>query len=297
MENIEQNNESINEGSYKICPICKEIVSGSEGYCIYCGFKFDIVQDEMDVSSKEIMQEKNRKDYKTILSKKIIVRILLTLIVTTDFVLHFWGVERLKKFQETDIIVSTPDIELETGAEEEVLIDIKNPPADFVLTYDDNPAVLEEWKDWQEDNKRIALSLIGLKETKDKLHIYIYDRAEYLKNEQEKVVLAEKTIPITVKPRSDIYLSADKEINLLAGEPATVMVTIEGELPHDFYFGVSASKSLETKWGEWINDYQCPITVTGLSESSDELVISLYDTSVIDEGICLCSVKIKANVH
>lgn len=302
MKNSERNNVfggyvGTKEELYKTCTSCNEKVPSSAKYCPYCGTKFDIVTAEIYIPPDESVQEEKREGHKTILSRKNIVRILLLLVVATDVILASWGVERIKKFHKTDIIVSPSALELETGGEAELLIDIKNPPLDYVLTFDDNPAVLEEWHDWQEDNKRIALSLIGLKETKDKLHVYIYDRAEYLKNEQEKVVLAEKTIPITVKHRSDISLSADKEINLLVGEPTTVTVTIEGELPDDFYLGVSDSKSLETEWGEWINDYQCPITVTGLSASSDELVISLYDTSAIDEGICICSVKIKANVQ
>ena len=302
MKNIEQKklfgcNVGTKEESYKRCPHCFEVLPGSASFCPYCGTKFDTVPEEVNMPPEVSGQEEKRNDYKAILSRKNIVRILLMLVVATDVILAFWGVERIKEFQKTDIIVSTSDLELETGEEAELLIDIKNPPLDYILTYDDNPAVLEEWMDWQENNKRIPLSLIGLKETKDKLHVYIYDRAEYLKKEQEKVVLAEKSIPIIVKPRSDISLSVDKEINLLAGDCDTLMVTVEGELPDDFYLSVSAPESLVTEWGEWINDYQCPISVTGLSASSDVIAISLFDTSVLDEGICLCSVKIKANVQ
>ena len=77
------------------------------------------------------------------------------------------------------------------------------------------------------------------------------------------------------------------------------MVTIEGNLMADDYYlnAEIVSGSFEVVWGDWVNEYQCPITVTGLTENSDELILSLYDTSKIEEGICICSTEIEVNIQ
>ena len=153
--------------------------------------------------------------------------------------------------------------------------------------------------DWEDGNTRIPLSIIGLEEGENKLHFYIYNRDEYQKNDSKKTIIAEKSVPITVNRRSDISLKSDSEINLLVGESATVMVTIEGNLMADDYYlnAEIVSGSFEVVWGDWVNEYQCPITVTGLTENSDELILSLYDTSKIEEGICICSTEIEVNIQ
>lgn len=284
---------------YKSCPTCGGRVPIRANYCPFCQYKFKSEPDTTDAMPEETVQKKKQKKLnKLSLSMTGILCIVCVCILFIDLILKVW-VERREDCQKTDIIVNISDVELEVGEKTELLIDIKYPPLDYIVTYEDNPAVLEKWMDWEENDTRIPLTLTGLKETNenDKLYISIYDKEEYVKKESERKAIAEKFVSITVNPRSDITLKMDERIDLVEGVGETLMVTIDGDLPDDFYLSADVPESLELLWGEWENDNQCPITITGHNKLSDELVISLFDSTVINDGICLCSAKVNVVVE
>ena len=293
--NVHKDNTRKIDDTSLLCMRCGERIPNSAVFCPFCGLKLKTGSAQNITPVLCAIREK--LTVKSLHKRKAVFALFASLVIIV--VLSVWGVKSIKELQTTEIIASISNVDLEVGDEMEVLVEIKNPPLDYIITYDDNPIVEEKWLDWEDDNTRIPLSIIGLEEGENKLHFYIYNRDEYQKNDSKKTIIAEKSVPITVKRRSDISLKSDREIDLLVGESATVMVTIEGNLTNDDYY-LSAdvvSGFLEVMWEDWVNDYQCPITVTGLTENSDKLILSLYDTSEVEEGICICSTEIKANIQ
>ncbi|MCQ2566399.1 MAG: trypsin-like peptidase domain-containing protein [Clostridia bacterium] len=145
-----------------------------------------------------------------------------------------------------------------------------DPDVTFRYEIEDESVLAAEWGDWLDDNT-CEMTIHAMGEGSTCIWLYLVDA-------DGEVICADYVWVDVTDELEDVELSSDME-NLTVKVGETVEVSFhEGSAEGGYYLWYSLTNgNVECEWGEWDNDYNIPLYVTGSLQGYDLITVSLFD--------------------
>ena len=265
------------------CPKCGAPIYDNQAVCSECG----TVLSGRDKKDTSYGNKKNDVNDKWRL-KNIIAAIFLVALGAAVSI----GVMSTRVSLRPGIIPVATSIELEAGEEKEIQFEILNYSASYVVTYDECSIVSTEWMKEEAEDSKVVLLVKGLEEGEEQLHVYLCN-----KHDSERKIVEEAFIDISVKTADKLYLKADTDrVDVSVNESVSMIITLAEDAYENFSFRYLVPDSVGAEWGEWVDGYSIPITISGNYADEGIVVISLYDKTENEDGTYVGSIEIPFKV-
>ena len=204
--------------------------------------------------------------------------------------------------RRTDITVAgnISDITMKAGEEKKIEVTINNAPGTFDVSYDRMNIASLKWLNWTEKDVTIPLKITSTEPGRDIIHVFVRDS-----DDASKKTVADLFIRVTFNesvsgsnpPRELTVKACYEQLDLTVGESVNIIVTAaNGELPEQYCYFSNSDNIVTVKWGDWVNDYACALSVTGASPGSSHIEFTVYEGTADDRGDLLCSRSLAVNV-
>ena len=175
-------------------------------------------------------------------------------------------------FSDAFIVFSDSYFVLPTDGERVVSIyeSTGDPSVTFTYEIEDESVISAEWGEWIDSNS-CEISIRAEGEGSTCIWIYLIDSSG------ETITSDFICVDVTDKIE-DVELTSDTEsLTLKAGE--TECITFhEGSGQGGYYLWYSLNTgNIECEWGEWDENYNIPLYVTGVAQGIDTITVSLFD--------------------
>lgn len=175
--------------------------------------------------------------------------------------------DKLGRIQGT--VTSSSETTVNIGQTTDFAIEYSDPGIDFLLSiYVEDPSIITcEWGDELNDHTDL-ISITGLKEGKTNLIVFMLD--EY--GNGISATLTEVTVrqAASVVPRRT-------SITLNQGQQTSVIIDQSLGLEGSYINYQTSNSNIQCEWGDWIDDYSIPLSITGISQGTTVIKIVLYD--------------------